>query len=190
MAGPHTKVRVDAGAASPDKAGKPGRGAQQTGLAKFYKGAFAHALHSSAQHAYFFVLRPKNVVVCMRSECEVPGLQKANPKERVAGERRQGAWALPELQSGEGKTCQRLPVQPGRAQLCSHAALGSPLHMFSLPQRRSTRKSGLREWRVWCSFRTPQCQQPPFGGHTQPATPRVVMYLLGRSHLYICLDIL
>jgi len=38
MTGPHTKVRVDAGTAtSPEKAGKAGKGAQQTGLAKFYK---------------------------------------------------------------------------------------------------------------------------------------------------------
>jgi hypothetical protein len=38
MTGPHTKVRVDAGAGSPEKAGKAKGGAQQTGLAKFYKG--------------------------------------------------------------------------------------------------------------------------------------------------------
>lgn len=36
--GPHTKVRVDT-AFSPEKHGKPGKGAQQTGLSKFYKGA-------------------------------------------------------------------------------------------------------------------------------------------------------
>ena len=35
--GPHTKVRVDA-VLSPDKHGKPGKGALQTGLSKFYKG--------------------------------------------------------------------------------------------------------------------------------------------------------
>jgi len=45
MTGPHTKVRVDAGTAtSPEKAGKAGKGAQQTGLAKFYKGE--PSLHS------------------------------------------------------------------------------------------------------------------------------------------------
>ncbi len=39
MTGHHTKVRVDPSTApTPEKAGKAGKGAQQMGLAKFYKG--------------------------------------------------------------------------------------------------------------------------------------------------------